>query len=442
MQALLSYDRAPPIAAPFLFFLTAPVYVALAAILLLWEGGAALAGRWGGTTLALTHLMALGVMLQIMLGALIQVLPVVAGANMRAPLLTAGMVHPLFNAGVLVLVWGFLHGSPLAFDWAMLLLGSALSIFLLAATDALRGIPNTNATLSGLKLSIAALLVTVGLGLTLAGSLAGHWSLPVVMLTNLHAGWGLGVWGLGLLSAVAYVVVPMFQMTPAYPVWFMRLMGGGLFAVAVLWSLSEYLAWPMLSGGLQAVLLWLIACFCALTLWLQQHSRRARRDATMRLWQGAMGSGIAAALLWDLAYLLPAFGEHVAWPVVFGVLVLLGGFVSAITGMLYKITPFLAWLHLQNMGGRLAPAPNMKLLLPDAKMLRQMRWHFLSCILLLMAACWPGVLVYPAALALLFAAVTLQVNLLHVCRAYVRHQRLVREKLRLADHEKLPEATP
>ena len=33
MQALLSYDQSPPIAAPFRFFLTAPVFAILAGVL-------------------------------------------------------------------------------------------------------------------------------------------------------------------------------------------------------------------------------------------------------------------------------------------------------------------------------------------------------------------------------------------------------------------------
>ena len=43
MQALLSYDQSPPIAAPFRFFLTAPVFAILAGALLLWGGPDALA---------------------------------------------------------------------------------------------------------------------------------------------------------------------------------------------------------------------------------------------------------------------------------------------------------------------------------------------------------------------------------------------------------------
>jgi len=82
MQALLSFDQAPPFAAPFRFFLTAPAFGMLAGALLLASGPDALASRWTPAALALTHLVTVGFMLQAMLGALLQIMPVVAGANL------------------------------------------------------------------------------------------------------------------------------------------------------------------------------------------------------------------------------------------------------------------------------------------------------------------------------------------------------------------------
>jgi hypothetical protein len=85
MQALLSFDQAPPLAAPLRFFLTAPLFAILAALLVLWSGPELFASRWTGAALALTHLITVGFMLQVMLGAMLQILPVVAGANISRP---------------------------------------------------------------------------------------------------------------------------------------------------------------------------------------------------------------------------------------------------------------------------------------------------------------------------------------------------------------------
>ena len=42
--------------------------------------------------------------------------------------------------------------------------------------------------------------------------------------------------------------------------------------------------------------------------------------------------------------------ELPGWGLYFGILLLVGGFMSLIIGMLYKIVPFLAWMHLRNRG--------------------------------------------------------------------------------------------
>ena len=69
MQPSLSFEQAPPISVPFRFFLTAPLFGMAAGLLLLWQGPAALASRWTSVALALTHLIAVGFMLQAMCGA-------------------------------------------------------------------------------------------------------------------------------------------------------------------------------------------------------------------------------------------------------------------------------------------------------------------------------------------------------------------------------------
>jgi hypothetical protein len=99
MQALLSYDQSPPIAAPFRFFLTAPVFGILAGVLLLWSDADLFVSRWTPAALALTHLITVGFMLQVMLGAMVQILPVVAGANMPRSSLVSGVVHAAISFG-------------------------------------------------------------------------------------------------------------------------------------------------------------------------------------------------------------------------------------------------------------------------------------------------------------------------------------------------------
>jgi hypothetical protein len=252
MQALLSFDQAPPLAAPLRFFLTAPLFAILAALLLLWSGPDLFASRWTGAALALTHLITVGFMLQVMLGAMLQILPVVAGANISRPQLLATLVNAAVATGALLLASGFLSYQPLLFELAAVLIGGGVALFIAGAGHALYGVPSTNATIRGLKLSLLGLTVTVCLGVLLAVAIDGSLALPLMQLTSIHLGWGFVGWSVVLLAAVAFVVVPMFQMTPAYPEWFAGRFSWTLLALLILWSVADSAGWQWLSPWLAA----------------------------------------------------------------------------------------------------------------------------------------------------------------------------------------------
>ena len=146
MQAILSYEQSPPLAAPVRFFLTAPIFGVLAGLLILWRGPDVFVSRWVPETLALTHLMTTGFMLQVMLGALLQILPVIAGANMRSPLRVAGTVHASLTLAALCLAAAFLFFSPHLFKISALFFAVGAGVFVVAAALSLRGVPSTSAT--------------------------------------------------------------------------------------------------------------------------------------------------------------------------------------------------------------------------------------------------------------------------------------------------------
>lgn len=431
MQELLSFDQSPPLAAPLRFFLTAPLFAVLAGVLLLSSGPDGLASRWTPAVLALTHLIAVGFMLQVMLGAMLQIMPVVAGANMARPLRVASLVHAAISLGTLVLVAAFLTFSPALFKLAAVVLGAGVTVFVASATRALYGIASPSPTIQGLKHALAGLAVTVGLGVAMTVSLGWSLNLPLLQLADLHLGWGFVAWGAVLLAAVAYVVVPMFQITPAYPDWFDRRFSWVALTVTALWTIAEVLGWDLVSTLLGGAVVSLAALFAAVTLNIQRRSKRARFDATQHYWRGAMLSALMAGALWLAARTLAVVGEWPAWPLLCGVLVLFGAFMSVIIGMLYKIVPFLIWLHLQNAGelgrqGRV-PAPNMKKIIAASDMDRQLLAHFSACALLLLAVCWPTAFVYPAGIALIVANGWLLRNLWSAILVYRAHLRKIEQ---------------
>ena len=421
MQALLSYDQSPPLAAPFRFFLTAPCCGVLAGVLLIVFGEDALIMRWTPAALALTHAVTAGFMLQAMLGALIQILPVVIGVNLSAPLALSRRVHVLSTLGLVALSGAFLTFDPWAFRAAALLFALALGDFLLAVARAFAGARGVGATFAGLRLALFGLTVTGTLGVLLAAGLGGLIALPLVELTDTHAVWGFVAWGSVLLAAVAYVVVPMFQLTPAYPAWFERRYAAFALGAVVVWTAFDYAIrlWGEAAPGAEhlpnlalAAVALLAATFALVSFAVMWRTQRATLDATQSLWRVAMGASLAAMALWAGARILPELAAWPAWPVLFGVLLLGGGFVSVITGMLYKIVPFLIWLHLQNAGQGRRMAPNMRKIVPEAAMRRQMLLHLASLVVLAAAVVWPEALARPAGMLVVLA----QSALLHVLR--------------------------
>jgi hypothetical protein len=421
MQALLSFDKAPPFAAPLRFFLTAPLFALAASLVLVAVGPDMLASRWTPALLAATHLITVGFMLQVMLGALIQILPVVAGANLARPLTVARWLHGGLSAGGALLATGFLAGRHGLLGGGAVMLALAVGGFLIAAIRALTGVPSTSPTIRGLKLSLAGLAGAVALGCFLALVLANGWSVPLVVLTDLHAGWALGGWAGVLLAAMAYVVVPMFQLTPGYPArpsWGFPVVVVGLLLT---WSVAVAIGSEVIGRVAQVAAAVTGIAFAALTLRLQSQRRRARPDATYRSWQFAVACAIIGLIMWSTATVFPVLAEVPGWSTALGVLIIAGGFVSFIVGMLYKIVPFLAWLHLQNLGGGGVAAPPMNRILSDTEMRHQVWAHFVA-VGALFAACWqPGWLARPAGVSAAVASAWLFFNLARAFSRYRRH---------------------
>ncbi|MCL2829339.1 MAG: hypothetical protein FWD77_01205 [Betaproteobacteria bacterium] len=436
MQALLSFEQTPPFAVPARFFLTAPCFVILAAILMCWAGPEEFESRWNAAVLAFVHLFTAGFMLQTMLGALIQILPVVAGASIGSPLALARFVHALIAPGALFLAAALLWSQPWLHALALLFLGAGAGGFVFVMGRALWPLPATNPTASGLKIALGALPVAVLLGFALVAARNAWLALPgagfLMHLTDIHFVWGAIAWGLILVSAVAYVVVPMFLLTPPYPRRFGKGFAPVLLALAIVWTVLAIVQWEFLAGILRFFLAGGVIAFAATTLILQQRSKRARLDTTQRYWAAAMCCALAASALWVLAACSETVDSWRGWPLLFGILLFPGAFMSVISGMLYKIVPFLSWLHLQNRstewvaaGGilkadRRPSIPNMKNFLPEGAMKQQQIIHFSGLLLLASAIAAPEFFFYPAAALLGFSGVLLQRNLIMTMRAYRR----------------------
>ena len=122
----LSFNALPPIRLPFRFFITAPIFILLCTGLIAYSGPDLWLGRWQPPMLALVHGFTLGFLTMVMLGALLQLLPVIAGIGIPHPELLAPLTHGLLSVGTLMLLWGFLQFHSSFILAAMLLIALGL----------------------------------------------------------------------------------------------------------------------------------------------------------------------------------------------------------------------------------------------------------------------------------------------------------------------------
>ncbi len=436
-NANLAFDKAPPLDAPFRFFLTAPLFGMGAALLLAWYGTDSFATRWAPSLLSVTHLITLGALAMVMVGAVIQMVAVVAGSPAAKPRLLGGLVHVALSLGVIFLSVAFLSDTRLWMQLAVLFLGLGIAGFVALAMVTLLRAPRAHDTVLGMELAVVALAVALGMGLALA---AGHafegMSLHRFPLTNVHLGWGIAGWIGLLVSGVAFQVVPMFQITPNYPEWMTRWLVKFIFVGLLVWTAGDLLSfwfvadWVWLSRVGGVMLLAGFAAFAIVTLRLQFKRRRRLPDVTTDFWRVGMGSLLLGGAIWLVAQLWGDFAAHRIYPLLLGVVLLCGFAWSVVNGMIYKIVPFLAWFHLQNKmleaaSVTLVRIPNMKQIIADVDARRQLRVHVGALFLLAGAVIEPIAFVHAAALAFLISFALLGWNVISASRIYYRHLRII-----------------
>ncbi len=414
----LSLSQTPPLAIPLRFFLTAPLFVAAAAVIIGLSGPELFASRWSPAMLALTHLITLGFLGSCMLGAVQQLLPVLVGVPVAAARRVGLMLYLLWTSGALGMVAGMGMGWTTGLQGGALLLGLAVLLFVLVGARSLLKSASRHATVTAMAVALIALLATATVALYLLFRFG--WHVPLAHpLSQFHIGWGAVGWIGGLVIGVAYQVVPMFQITPEYPRWLRRGLVPGLGVLLVLWPLVINTPLNEVIGG---IVMAMLVVFALQTLRLQQRRRRRLADVTLDFWRLSMVSLILATLAW----LANLYSSHVALELAVGVLFLLGFAGSAVNGMLYKIVPFLIWLHLnmrlQQSGHRQVKVPNMKQVIP----VRPARWQFrlhLTALLILLVGIGTGTVAVPPAiigLAWLASSGLLWWNLLQALQVYRR----------------------
>ena len=418
---LLSLEQTPPLSVPIRFFLTAPLFGILASILLLYYGQELFDNRWSMHTLALTHLLTLGFITMVMFGAMLQLLAVLAASPVPYPVLVGHTLHISLTLGTLSLAAGFLNGYTWLIQAAVILLGFSFLVFISVVAYCLIRIKDRNPIFTAMSLALIALAVTAILGIGLGMLFGFQINLPFpYIMTDLHLTWGLIGWIVLLLIGVAYQVVPMFQITPAYSThltgWLVPLIFVGLLLWTIFYVLALFNKVPVLVPQILMGLIGIgLSSFAVATLTIQKRRLRKLPDITLNYWRVGMLSLLLCVILW-LANINS----------IFLVILFIGGFVlPVIQGMLYKIIPFLVWLHLQNQQGnspiKRIKVPNMKKIIPD----KQARYQFWLYMLTFAALCVAIFIPFPymnsiASIALMLSFLFLAYNIYSAVWIYWR----------------------
>ncbi len=429
----LSLKQAPPLSVPYRFFLTAPVFGAVSALLLIFLGPEALESRWTPAMLAITHGLVLGFLTSVMFGAMQQMLPVLAGAIIPRAKLCAWVLHLLWVPGVSLLLGAFLLNRSPLFISSLTLLSCAVIFFGSLCGIALSHAKSRNESVTGMKLSVVSLVVTVVLGVVLGLGHSDKLTLLRPTGTNLHMVWGLLGWIGLLITSVAWQIVPMFQITKPYPTRLTRLLAPTLFFLFLARSLVSWYStsnnvwhniWQNAQLTIDLVISLILFSFACCTLQLQYQRLRKIKDYHINYWQVACLSLLLSIICWWLSRMVgPGHAEQLQ---LLSAVLFLAGFVMAVaTAMLYKIVAFLVWFHLREINTRRTMAgkpgvtvPHMKTVVPQQHAKVQYALYVLALCSLPAAIFWPTALSQLAGVLWLLHFVTMTKNLTNALMTY------------------------
>jgi len=208
--------------------------------------------------------------------------------------------------------------------------------------------------------------------------------------------------------AIAYQVVPMFQVTNNYPNSMQRALIPGVFMLMLVWTLARYftlssiinLSW--LSTLMELIICLLLLSYVIFSIRLQMQRKKRLMDSSFFFWLTGLIS-LAISIIIFL-YSKINYSDH---SMLLGLLFFTGFASSIINGMYYKIIPFLVWLHLNQKlaftNRSLASIPTMHEIIPQKQSFIQFLLHLLSISMTITAVSYPTVFFYPAVVSWLLS---------------------------------------
>ena len=340
----LSTNQAPPISVPFRFFLTAPLFGVLISVVLFLYPIDSIFNRYSPIAIGLIHLFTLGILAQIILGALQQMLPVLAGAVFPRPILFANIVHICLVVGTLGLSGGFIFSSQIFLSVGIVSLIISFGVFFTILIKLLFSVKYLNPTVKTMKLFSISGFITVVLGIFLATQyLSNIVNSYHYIFVNIHILFAFFGFGLLLVMGVAFQVIPMFYVAQDFPQNIQQKFPRVIFGMIIFFAIFSLFAQD--TEAVKYILSSLTAIFGYYGLKSLNNRKRPVFDITLWYWKLSLYSLIISMGLF-------LFGNNINLT---AIVVILGFLYPLLQGMIYKIIPFLAWFHLSAKGHFMIP---------------------------------------------------------------------------------------
>ncbi|HEX5441971.1 MAG TPA: hypothetical protein VFW76_13865, partial [Ktedonobacterales bacterium] len=334
-----------PLWLPLPFLVTGVMGAALFGALLPWVMPQAILAPGFPHVLTLVHTATLGWLTMTIMGASLQLTPVILTSPLRAARF-ARWQYPVYLVGVALLLSGF-------WFWRLplLIVGGSLVVLAVAHYAVILGATLISAhrhnathplTARYLAASLVYLCLVVCLGLTAALNLAfGFLGAGTSRLLLTHITLGVVGWLTCTLMGVSYTLVRMFALVHGHPDTYGRrvfaLLNGGIVGLAAGFALA-WTPLALLGGLLLIAAVWLFAWDYARML--RQRKRRVL-DVTQH-------HGIAAVCYLAVVIPLGVIAALAGWgsphlSAALGLAALVGWLGQSTLGYQYKIVPFLVW---------------------------------------------------------------------------------------------------
>jgi len=339
----LSFSALPPIDVPFRYFLTGPIFLIFIALFVLFVGDDMWLSRWHPNMLMVTHAFTLGFITVIMMGALLQILPVMGAGSLPNVRKIGAWCHVCHVLGTVFLMVSFIYPNEYVKLAAMCFLFISFSVYIGSLYGLLRKKLSKSCSIMAIKLALFGLLITVGIGLLMVANTMSFWTIALdKMWTDIHAEWGLLVWMSILIMAVSFQVVPLFHVAPNFSKKITKYLPFSLLSAVMIISWKQNLFQPF---GI-FILLGLCGYMLNLLLLLNKRKRKIP-DTSIYFWQLSALTLFVTTLLTIIPDSFISEDLRNKKILLIAAILIFFYVVSIIQGLLLKILPFLCYTHLQ-----------------------------------------------------------------------------------------------